>query len=164
MKRSHGFVRLANRHGRLYRNGMAEVLELDRSECLRLLACHSFGRLAVNVGGSAPAIRPLNYMFDERSQSIVFCSDYGSKVFGLAIARKAAFEIDGVDPTRRTGWSVIVVGVAEEILNPPELRRLQRAGVDSWTPGPKRHWLRIRTQMVTGRRVVAAAQTVAADQ
>jgi uncharacterized protein len=143
---------------------MAELLQLDRAECLRLLACHNFGRLAVNVGGSAPAIRPLNYVYDERSQSIVFRSDYGSKVFGLATTGKAAFEIDGVDPARRTGWSVIVVGVAEEVRNHFELRRLERAGLDSWTPGAKQHWLRIRTQLITGRRLVASQQSMAADQ
>jgi hypothetical protein len=49
------------------------MLELSREECLRLLASHSFGRLAVNMGEGAPLIRPVNYVFDEPSQSV--CSE-----------------------------------------------------------------------------------------
>lgn len=143
---------------------MGELVELDRAECLRLISCNSFGRLAVNVGGSAPAIRPVNYVYDQRSQSIVFRSDYGSKLFGLATSGRAAFEIDSVDPVTHTGWSVIVVGVAEEIRSPFELRRLERVGVEPWTAGPKSHWLRIRTQLVTGRRILAGSGSATADQ
>jgi nitroimidazol reductase NimA-like FMN-containing flavoprotein (pyridoxamine 5'-phosphate oxidase superfamily) len=139
-------------------------VELSREECLDLLAVGGVGRLAVNVGGSAPAIRPINYLFDERSQSIVFRSDYGSKLFGLITSRKAAFEVDAIHSATRSGWSVIVIGVAEEIRDPFELRRLARAGLEPWAAGPKAHWLRIRTQLVTGRRIEAEAPRAAADQ
>ena len=143
---------------------MGELLELSREECLQLLATGNFGRLAVNVGGAAPAIRPINYIWDERSQSIIFRSGYGSKLFGFVTSRKAAFEIDGVEPATRTGWSVIVTGAAEEIRDGFELRRLERAGLESWAPGGKPHWLRLRTRMVTGRRITADQLRAAADQ
>lgn len=143
---------------------VGELVELDRQECLELLARNRIGRLSVNVGGGAPAIRPVNYVFDERSQSIVFRSDRGSKLFGMVTSGRAAFEVDSIDPARQIGWSVIVVGTAEEIRDRFELRRLERAGLELWTSGPKSHWLRIRTQVVTGRRIRADAQASAADQ
>lgn len=128
---------------------------MNRAECLRLLASNTFGRLSVNIGRGAPAIRPVNYVFDERSQSIVFQSDPGSKLFGLVTSGRAAFEIDGVDETTQTGWSVIAAGRAEEITNPFERRRLERLAAAPWAPGPKSHWLRIRINLVTGRRIDA---------
>jgi uncharacterized protein len=133
---------------------MVEFQHMARSDCLRLLASHRFGRIAFSVNGQAPAIRPINYLFDEPSQSIVFRTAYGSKLQGVLGSRKAAFEIDGLDQQTRTGWSVIVNGTAEEIVNPIELRRLERAPLDPWVPGDKPHWIRIRAWTVSGRRLV----------
>jgi len=133
---------------------MSEIVHLERAECLELLARAEFGRIAVNVSGDAPAIRPLNYVFDERSQSIVFRTAYGSKFHGLLKSAKASFEIDGVDSPRRSGWSVVVVGVTEVITNAIERRRLEGLGLEPWAPGPKPHWVRLRAGTVSGRRIV----------
>lgn len=134
--------------------------ELSRGECLRLLESHGFGRLAVRLGDGPPVIRPVNYVFDGSTHSVVFRSDPGSKLHGLLHAASAAFEIDGLDEGSRTGWSVIVRGLTEEITSPGELRRLERRGVASWAPGPKAHWIRIRTGTVTGRRIVLSGDRV----
>lgn len=103
--------------------------------------------------GDAPTIRPVNYLFDEPSQSLVFRTAEGSKLQALLAARKAAFEIDGLDMLNRTGWSVVVRGVVEEVTAPSELRRLGRAPLDPWAPGEKPHWIRLRVRTVTGRRI-----------
>ena len=131
------------------------LVELDRDERLRLLAATSLGRLAVNVEGWAPVIRPVNYVFDESSQSVVFRSGEGSKLTALVTAGEAAFEIDGVEPDARTAWSVIVTGVAEEVTNAADVHRLEQLGLHSSAPGEKPHWLRIRATVVSGRRFVA---------
>jgi hypothetical protein len=47
----------------------------------------------------------------------------------------------------------VVVGVAEEIANPVERRRLEQAGLDPWASGPRPHWMRIRATTVSGRRI-----------
>lgn len=135
---------------------MSTILELDRAECLELLARHSFGRLAVSAGTATPSIRPVNYAFDEPSQSIVFMTAEGSKLQALGDSSRAAFEIDDADPATGTGWSVIVVGVTEVISNPMERRRLEKLGLQSWAPGSKPHWVRIRAWTVSGRRIVEA--------
>jgi uncharacterized protein len=135
----------------------SEMVELDRSECLRLLAASNFGRLAVGMGDGPPVIRPVNYLFDDRLQSVVFRTALGSKFHALLKSTQAAFEIDGTDPTGRTGWSVIVVGVTEEITSHSDLDRLEGLGLDVWAPGYKGHWVGIRAWTVSGRRIVMAA-------
>jgi nitroimidazol reductase NimA-like FMN-containing flavoprotein (pyridoxamine 5'-phosphate oxidase superfamily) len=130
----------------------SEMLVLSRDECLRLLASHSFGRVAVAM--DAPLIRPVNYVFDEPSQSVAFRTADGSKFHAMLLNGNAAFEIDGIDPGSRTGWSVIVVGMTEEVTGVGEIRRLSRLGLETWTPGRKSHWMRIRAWTVTGRRIV----------
>jgi|SRR5579884_2360929 len=126
---------------------------MDREECLRLLAGHSFGRLAVNLRSEIPIIRPVNYVFDERTESILFRTDSGAKFRGVILSPKAAFEIDGIDPARRTGWSVIVTGSVERVTNFHELERFGRLGLDPWAPGERPNWVRIRVWRISGRRI-----------
>lgn len=135
---------------------MTEIEELSRSECLRLLAANNFGRLAVNRPEGAPLIRPVNYIFDERSQSVVFRTDAGSKFGTLVRTRKASFEIDGIDDARRTGWSVVIAGVTEEIIGRSEIERLAAMRLESWAPGTRHFWVRIRAFTVSGRRISPA--------
>jgi nitroimidazol reductase NimA-like FMN-containing flavoprotein (pyridoxamine 5'-phosphate oxidase superfamily) len=136
--------------------GAAEMLELDRAECLRLLAGGTVGRVAVTAPHRPqPVIRPVNYAFDEASQSVLIRSGSGSKLFALLCAVRAVFEVDGVDPASQLGWSVIIEGATEEITDPAELRRLEALRLEPWAPGHKGHWIRIRASMVSGRQIVA---------
>jgi uncharacterized protein len=136
---------------------VSEMIDLSRAECLQLLAANRFGRLAVALTDGAPVIRPVNYIFDEPSQSVVFRTSQGSKLHAVLRVGEAAFEIDGVDEASRTGWSVIIHGMAEQVTNQADVRRLDAAGVTPWAPGHKRHWVRIRARTVTGRRIVHEA-------
>jgi nitroimidazol reductase NimA-like FMN-containing flavoprotein (pyridoxamine 5'-phosphate oxidase superfamily) len=132
------------------------MVELDRAECLRLLAEGALGRVAVHAPHRPqPVIRPVNYVFDESSQSVLIRSAPGSKLFALLCAVRAAFEIDGIDPAGRVGWSVVLEGVTEEITDVAELRRIEKLRLDPWAPGHKGHWIRIRANTVSGRRIVA---------
>ena len=129
------------------------VVELPREECLDLLATHNFGRLTVVLGNGAPVIRPVNYVFDRASQSVVFRTARGSKLHALLHAGKATFEIDEVDESSRTGWSVIIEGVTAEVRHPSDIARLDNLRLQSWEPGTKPHWVRIRARRVSGRRI-----------
>jgi nitroimidazol reductase NimA-like FMN-containing flavoprotein (pyridoxamine 5'-phosphate oxidase superfamily) len=137
----------------------SNLLELPRAECLDLLGRTHFGRLAVGMGEGAPILRPLNYVFDPRSQSVVFRTGHGSKLHGLLRAREAAFEIDGIEPDGRTGWSVVIIGVAEEVTSASDIRRLDQLGLEVWAPGPRSHWVRIRARTVSGRRIATVADS-----
>jgi len=137
---------------------MASVMhELSREECLELLTANGVGRLGVS-GKDAPVIRPVNYAFDEPSQSVVFRTAPGSKFYTLLRQNTAAFEVDGLDRDARSAWSVIVVGATEEVTNPADLRRLDALELDQWAPGEKPHWVRIRAGTVSGRRIEPAAE------
>ena len=140
------------------------LLELDRAECLRLLAATSVGRVAVNVPDWPPVVRPVNYVFDEPSQSVLFRSARGSKLHALLHSARAAFEIDGTEPDSRAAWSVIVVGVTEEVTRPLEIARLEHLGLKPWAPGPKPHWIRIRAGTVSGRRIAVPLDTRPQDR
>ncbi len=144
------------------------MLDLSREECIRLLASHGFGRVAVNLGGGPPIIRPVNYAFDEPSQSVVFRTAHGSKLHALLRSADAAFEIDAVDDASRTGWSVIIHGVTDEVTNPSEVRRLDKLGLETWAPGHQAHWVHIRARIISGRRIVlgsmASPMSFSADQ
>jgi len=133
-----------------------EFLEIDKQGCMRILAAASghVGRIAVGGPGSSPVIRPVNYAFDEGTESVVFRSAEGSKLLEGLGSGRAAFEIDGVDPVERTGWSVIVVGDAEEVTDQAEIDPLEGFELEPWAPGVRTHWLRLRATSVSGRRVV----------
>jgi nitroimidazol reductase NimA-like FMN-containing flavoprotein (pyridoxamine 5'-phosphate oxidase superfamily) len=133
------------------------MLELPREECLRLLASESVGRLAVNIGSGPPVIRPVNYVFDACSQSIVFRTAEGSKFHALVQSAQAAFEVDRVEEASHTGWSVIIQGVTDVVTRPSDIRRLDGLGVEPWDPGQKVHWVHIRAWTVSGRRIVLTA-------
>jgi nitroimidazol reductase NimA-like FMN-containing flavoprotein (pyridoxamine 5'-phosphate oxidase superfamily) len=134
------------------------LTELRRDECLRLLNATTVGRVVVvRPVEDMPVIRPVNYVFDEASQSVVFRCIPGTKFASLMRASRAWFEIDDIDTERRTGWSVIVEGVTEVVTQPAEVRRLDTIGVDTWIAGEDAEWVRIRARVVSGRRVRAAA-------
>jgi uncharacterized protein len=131
--------------------------ELTRAECLNLLATGSIGRVAVTIGArSRPMIRPVNYVFDTVSQSVVFRSTPGSKLYALLHSTTACFEADDIDVAARTGWSVIIEGVTEPVRDATELRRLGHLALHSWVAGPESQLIRIRARTVSGRRVSAA--------
>ena len=105
-------------------------------------------------------IRPVNYAFDDETQSVVFRSALGSKLRDGLSSGNAAFEIDGGDAVERTGWSVIIVGEAEEVTDPAEIARLEDFGLDPWAPGIKTHWVRIRATSASGRRIVRVSDAM----
>jgi nitroimidazol reductase NimA-like FMN-containing flavoprotein (pyridoxamine 5'-phosphate oxidase superfamily) len=138
------------------RTALAREEVLDREECLRLLGTRRLGRVAVAVEGWSPLIRPVNYRFDPASQSVVFRSGRGTKLTGLLRAHAVAFEVDEIDEAARTGWSVIVSGRAEEVVRTGDLAHVEALGLDPWVPGDVPHWFRVRTEMVSGRRIARA--------
>jgi nitroimidazol reductase NimA-like FMN-containing flavoprotein (pyridoxamine 5'-phosphate oxidase superfamily) len=123
---------------------------LNPTECWRLLAETPVGRIGVLVD-SAPEIYPVNYVVDR--DAIVFRTGPGEKLRGLDRSPSVCFQIDGIDPTARTGWSVLVKGRAAPITHPDQLRRVQQLPLDYWSIGSRPDWVRITPTEVTGRRI-----------
>src|SRR6266566_6626414 len=94
--------------------------ELSDDECHALLGGSHLGRVAL-VEGGRPLILPVNYVLDDAA--VVFRTDQGSKLDAAVRGAPVAFEVDGVDTGRRTGWSVVIRGRAEHIKDPTDLER-----------------------------------------
>src|SRR5947207_6690618 len=89
----------------------AEMFEINRDECLQLLAGRRVGRIAFVADGQ-PLVFPVNYALDD--ETIVFRSDKGTKLTHAPLT-KVAFEIDAIDETNGEGWDVVVQGHADDI-------------------------------------------------
>jgi hypothetical protein len=65
-----------------------------------------------------------------------------------------AFEVDGVDDERGTGWSVVVHGTAAAVDDEEESAALDSLGLESWVQGSQPlQWIQIRATEITGRRL-----------
>jgi nitroimidazol reductase NimA-like FMN-containing flavoprotein (pyridoxamine 5'-phosphate oxidase superfamily) len=126
------------------------VLEpLSHELCEALLASGSTGRLAVVVDGQ-PHIVPVNYVAD--GATIVFRTAPGT-VLTESSLRRVAFEVDGIDAGRRSGWSVTVHGYGRDITDAldPESEQLRSLHLDCWAPEGRDRWFKIVPGAVTGR-------------
>lgn len=128
-------------------NGALE--ELNGEECLKLLASMSIGRVAVAVANAAPLVVPVNYVLD--GEVVVFRSGPGSKLDALR-GSPVSFQVDLIDPFRRTGWSVLIRGVAYEATH----REIKHLVIEPWAPGDKQHWIRVMPNEITGRNIQLA--------
>jgi hypothetical protein len=61
----------------------------------------------------------------------VFRTAPGPTFHALLHAADAAFEIDGIDERSRTGWSVIIRGITDEVTNPSNIDHLDRLGLET---------------------------------
>jgi len=73
---------------------------------------------------------------------------------GIANAEyKVAFEIDELDNSERTGWSVLLQGPAHHVDTATERGSVRTSGVEPWAGGTKDHYIRIVPTRITGRRI-----------
>jgi len=125
---------------------------LPRQECLDRLASARIGRLAF-VSQGDPVILPVNHGMD--GEDIIFRTSSGTKLLAADAEQVVAFEVDGFDADRRSGWSVMVRGVASSVEDTEEVKRLNLLGVWPWADLVERtNWVRINLLSVTGRQVV----------
>jgi nitroimidazol reductase NimA-like FMN-containing flavoprotein (pyridoxamine 5'-phosphate oxidase superfamily) len=125
--------------------------DLTETECRDLLAAHEVGRVAVCTR-EGPRILPVNYALDGRS--VVFrTAPYG--VLGQhAWNDQIAFEIDHIDSTTRSGWSVLAVGRGRMVEDAEELATIRAFGnPQPWAAGSRLLYIRLEWQSLSGRRV-----------
>ncbi|MGC5015741.1 pyridoxamine 5'-phosphate oxidase family protein [Streptosporangium sp. DT93] len=123
---------------------------LSRQECVALLPAASIGRI-VFTDQALPAVQPVNFVLD--GEDIVIRTGIGSKLAAAASNAIVAFEADEFDPTARTGWSVTVVGPARAVHEPAEIERLSVLPLRTWAPGSRDHYIVVRAEQITGRRI-----------
>jgi len=131
------------------------IVDLEPRACIDLLARSGVGRLGVVVAGR-PEIFPINHVYDRASGCVVFPSNAGTKLRAALDWPWVGFEVDGVAEDG-SGWSVMVVGRAEEMTDPEEVARVARQRDVPWRGGEAVHWVRIVPSKVTGRQISASA-------
>ncbi|MGP4050632.1 pyridoxamine 5'-phosphate oxidase family protein [Streptomyces sp. 2A115] len=122
---------------------------LDRQECLRLLAKVPVGRV-VYTRQALPAVLPINFSLDADA-SVLLRTSQDSDLVRAIDGVVVAFEADEFDAATRSGWSVVVTGRATVVTDPAEHDRLTQAGPTSWMPLREAVFVRIESEMVTGR-------------
>lgn len=123
---------------------------LSTEECFRLLRTAPFGRV-VATEHALPLVLPVNFALD--GHSIVFRTAEGSSLAAATANAVVAFEADEIDAASRTGWSVVVTGMAHAVESASELVRVAQLGLVAWVPGERQHYVRITPGRVTGRRL-----------
>ena len=130
------------------------LTEIDRAECLRLLASAQIGRV-LYTEAAMPAAHPVNYLLDD--EEVVFRTGGGGKLAAAARGIVVGFQVDDIDVAQRSGWSVLGVGEAYEILDPARLAELAERLPVPWAPHRTGHCISIPLQRLTGRWLFPAA-------
>ncbi|KUN24866.1 pyridoxamine 5'-phosphate oxidase [Streptomyces antibioticus] len=126
--------------------------ELQRQECLRLLAEVPVGRI-VHTRQALPAVLPVNFTLDGDG-AVLLRTAAASELVRAIDGAVVAFEADQVDAVTHSGWSVVVTGAASVVTDPAEHDRLTRTGPRSWVPSPEEVFVRIEPDLVSGRALV----------
>ena len=92
---------------------------LSDDECIDLLRQVPVGRIAVTVD-ALPVIIPINFAVVDGA--VVFRTPPGTKLAAATASAVVAFEVDSYEADGRTGWSVMVQGMASEVTDPASLR------------------------------------------
>ncbi|MEH3132804.1 MAG: pyridoxamine 5'-phosphate oxidase family protein [Mycolicibacterium neoaurum] len=124
---------------------------LNRRQCLDRLQQVRVGRL-VFTEDELPAIQPVNFRLWQ--EDVVIRVAGGAKLAAAATHQMVAFEADELDPDLRSGWSVTVVGTAEPITAIDDLVDVAGTFVEPWVQGRRDHFIRIRTERITGRQIL----------
>ena len=133
-----------------------DVVEIDPTEAMRLLASVSYGRV-VFTSNALPAIRPVNHLVDNgrvilRTRLTARVSSFVRSNSGSGVV--VAYEVDDLDPQRRLGWSVVVTGLATTVTDPDQVAHYERL-LHPWVNMVMDSVIAIEPEIVTGIRIVA---------
>ncbi|XVQ09134.1 pyridoxamine 5'-phosphate oxidase family protein [Spirillospora sp. CA-255316] len=134
-------------------SGRPVLEELDREQCLALIAPGGVGRVAFD-DGEGPTVIPVNYAVD--AGAVVFRTSLEGRLHqSLATALtgaavRIAFEVDSIDPERHEGWSVLLRGGGQEL---PDHERPVSPAVEPWPGGERPVYIRLVPHHISGRRL-----------
>lgn len=131
---------------------------LGVAECRRLLPGAPVGRLVV-PGPTFPSVEPVSFAVVEGE--VVVAVRAGSAGDAVAAGTVVAFEADVLDRGLRQGWSVVVSGAVEDL--DADVAELVRPLVSPWPAAPDDRLVLVRSERVSGRRVVTGAEPAAVE-
>ena len=124
---------------------------------MALLGSVPYGRV-VFTHRALPAIRPVNHIVD--NGEVIIRSSLGSGISGAAgTGMVVAYEADVLDPATRTGWSVVVTGLARVVDDADDIARYERL-LDPWVDGRMDCVIRIPPDLVTGYQLIPTRSNV----
>jgi uncharacterized protein len=123
---------------------------LSPADCLNLLATARVGRVGVTME-ALPTILPVNFVvFDE---GVLFQTAAGTKLDAAVRGAVVAFQVDAYEAEGTAGWSVLLIGKANEITDPGDLHRAEVAAMTPCpTAGGPLHYVHVRGEQISGRR------------
>lgn len=124
---------------------------LNRNECIRLLALAAgrIGRVGL-LHSEGVVIEPVNYrMLDH---DIIIQVGLGSMLDAARNEAIVAFEVDEVDAASGKAWSVLVRGLATVLDEEDKPAGARPADGEPLVLEPGSSFVRIRTDVLTGRR------------
>ena len=137
---------------------MPESIPMPAAESLALLRGGVFGRMAVTAP-DGPHVVPVNYAVVD--DAVVVRTEPGSILGTHAPGGIAAFEVDHVDYETHHGWSVVVRGTVETVVDPVVLRRIATTwSPRPWASGARPLHLRLVWHEIHGRRIGSGWSTI----
>jgi hypothetical protein len=129
---------------------------LTRSECLALLATETMGRVALSID-ALPVVLPVDFALV--GEDVVFRSLLEANLSPPGVDVVLAFQVDNFGGPAEAGWSVLVQGIASEVVERDEIERC-RVLTHSARGGKcgGRRFARIATTRLTGRRFAGATR------
>lgn len=115
-------------------------------ECWERLRSTPIGRVAMSLGNEVE-IFPVNY--EVKDDAIFLRTAEGTKLFGIAIGKPVALEIDGWDD--KQGWSVIAKCTARMLDHEEEKHEADDLELDTWVPTRKNVIVKLTPSKVSGR-------------
>jgi uncharacterized protein len=129
---------------------------LSEAEAFGLLATVSVGRL-VYSDRALPSLVPVTFSLD--GPDIVIRTGRRSSPATHASGNVVAFEVDDIGGSR-SGWSVLVTGRIELVVDAFEVARLGALQLPTWSPAVSDRYLRLRPELIAGRRIPALTAPV----
>ncbi len=133
------------------------IVELDRATALDLLATVPIGRVVFSRN-ALPAIRPVNHLV-ETDGRIIVRTRLTSTLTSAVRANSdvvVAYQADEIDPHRRSGWSVVVTGLARPVTDPERIARYEQL-LQPWVDRVTDTVIEIEPSIVSGIRLVDKA-------
>lgn len=123
--------------------------DLDQEQSLRLLGSVRWGRCAWS-SPTGPRILPVN--FSLLDGNVYFRTGLNGRLAEVATGNAVALEADELDDRMESAWSVVVLGVADQVEDPAEVASLFGRMHEPWAPESRPVLVRIVPGEVTGRR------------
>jgi nitroimidazol reductase NimA-like FMN-containing flavoprotein (pyridoxamine 5'-phosphate oxidase superfamily) len=122
--------------------------ELQRPECLELVATRSVGRVAFCTP-DGPIVLPVTYTLD--GDEVVFRTAPHNIIARNVQGRPTTFEVDEIDDFTQSGWSVLIQGTGEFVDSVEDLS--EEARPTPWAEGIRTLFIKVVPRQVSGRRL-----------